>query len=102
MGKRIRFKTHKTMTDTFTNPEQALQALSDPSSANWLAAFAYLSQHPETAELMLETFRETLEQMGIAPSGVDEQSGEPAYSLRDVARAMGIPESDLDPGANET
>lgn len=84
------------MTDTFDSPEQAFLSLSDPSSPDWLAAFAYLSQHPDTAELMLETFRETLEQMGIEPSGTDAATGEPAFTLRDVARAMGLPETDLD------
>lgn len=84
------------MIDTFENPESALLVLSDPSSPDWLAAFAYLSQLPETARLMLETFSETLEQMGMEPSGKDPLSGEPVFTLRDVARAMGLPETELD------
>ena len=47
---------------------------------------------------MLETFAETLAELGVAPSGVDPASGEPAYSLDDVARALGVPGAELDPG----
>lgn len=45
---------------------------------------------------MIETFRETLEQMGIPPTGTDPITGEPSYGLRDIARALGMPEADLD------
>jgi hypothetical protein len=47
---------------------------------------------------MLETFAETLAEMGVVPSGVDAATGEPAYSLDDVARALGVPGAELDPG----
>ena len=76
-------------------------ALATPATPDWGAAFAYLSRHPETAEMMLETFRETLAHMGVAPTGTDPQTGEPAYSLEDVARAMGVSEEDLDVAVDE-
>ena len=44
---------------------------------------------------MIETFRETLEELGIPPTGTDPATGEPAYALADIARAMGVPERDL-------
>lgn len=84
------------MAVAFSSIEAAFQTLADPSNPDWAAAFAYLSAHPETAALMIETFRETLEQMGVAPTGTDPASGEPRFSLRDVARALGVPEADLD------
>jgi len=84
------------MSIEFTSIEQALMALAAPGTPEWGAAFAYLSRHPETAQMMLDTFQETLQQMGIAPTGTDPETGEPAYSLEDVARAMQIPEADLD------
>ncbi len=62
----------------------------------WGEAFRFLASQPETASLMLGTFRETLEQMGVEPSGVDPVTGEPRYSLSDVAMAMRVPESQLD------
>jgi len=71
-------------------------ALATPGTPEWGAAFDYLSRHPDTAQAMLETFQETLEQMGIAPTGTDPQTGDPVYSLNDVARAMGVSEADLD------
>ena len=57
------------MTHSFSSVEEAFIALGNPSDPAWGAAFAYLSAHAETAELMLETFRETLEVMGVEPSG---------------------------------
>jgi hypothetical protein len=44
---------------------------------------------------MIETFRETLEELGIPPTGTDPVTGEPAYALADIARAMGVSERDL-------
>ena len=76
-------------------------ALAIPGTPEWGAAFGYLSRHPDTAEMMLETFRETLEQMGIAPTGTDPQTGEPAYNLEDVARAMGVSEGELDASVDQ-
>lgn len=70
--------------------------MSNPSSSDWGAAFHFLSAHPKTAQLMLETFRDTLDQMGVTPSGNDALTGASAYSLADMARAMGIPEEQLD------
>lgn len=84
------------MLTMISSVEEAFQTLSDPSNPTWGAAFAYLSSHPETASLMIETFRETLEQMGVAPTGTDPASGEPSFSLRDIARALGVSETDLD------
>jgi hypothetical protein len=84
------------MTTTFDSIEAAFTALSDPSRPDWGDAFRFLAAHPETAQLMLETFQETLEQMGVEPSGTDPVTGAPAYNLADVARAMGIPQADLD------
>ena len=83
------------MTTPFASVEDAFQALGDPGSPAWGAAFAYLSSQPETATLMIETFRETLEELGIPPTGTDPATGEPAYALADIARAMGVPERDL-------
>lgn len=81
----------------FDTLDQAIEALADPMDPNWGAAFGLLSGHPGTAQFMLETFAETLAEMGVAPSGVDPATGEPAYSLDDVARALGVPGSELDP-----
>lgn len=83
------------MTNPFDTLEEAFTALSDPSNPAWADAFGFLSGHPDTAQLMLETFRETLEQMGVEPSGIDPVTGEPGYRLEDVARAMGVSEADL-------
>ncbi len=84
------------MSSEFHSVEAAFQALADPGHPAWGAAFAYLAARPETAALMLETFRETLEQMGLPPSGRDPVTGEPMYELNDIAQAMGIPATDLD------
>jgi hypothetical protein len=84
------------MSAEFASVEAAFMALAEPGNPRWGAALAYLSARPETAELILQTFRETLEQMGIAPSGTDPVTGEAAYGIADVARAMGIAETDLD------
>jgi hypothetical protein len=84
------------MSQTFESIDEAFNPLGNPSAPAWGAAFAYLCAHAETAELMLETFRETLETMGVEPSGTDAATGEPSYNLKDIARAMGMPESDLD------
>lgn len=84
------------MTARFASVEDAVQALSDPGSPAWGDAFAYLSCQPETASLMIETFRETLEELGIPPTGIDAGTGEPAYALADIARAMGVPERDME------
>jgi len=84
----------------FASVEDALGVLADPSDPRWLAAFAWLSRHPETASMILETFRETLEEMGAQPSGVDPRSGEPVFSVEDVARALGISGSDLERAAD--
>jgi|APFre7841882724_1041349.scaffolds.fasta_scaffold321296_1 hypothetical protein len=89
------------MAYAFSSIEAAFQTLADPSNPAWAAAFAFLSAHPETASLMIETFRETLEQMGVAPSGTDPVTGEPAYGLREIAQAMGVPEADLDAAVGE-
>ncbi len=82
--------------ETFSSLEEAMMVLSDPSNPSWGAAFAFLSAHPETAAMMLENFSEVLEQMGVEPTGSDPATGAPAYSLEDVAKAIGVPEADLD------
>ena len=84
------------MVKPFSSLDEAFAALANPSDPRWGSAFAYLSAHPETASLMLETFRETLEQLGVAPSGVDPITGEPSFGLREIAQALGVPEADLD------
>jgi len=84
------------MSNRFDSPQDAFMVLAGPSNPGWGRAFRFLSSYPETAELMLETFRETLEQVGVSPSGVDLETGAPAYGLADVASAMGIPEEGLD------
>ena len=84
------------MSITFDSLDQAFAALANPGSPEWAQPFAFLSSHPDTAELMLDTFRETLQEMGAEPSGVDPASGEPVYTLSDVSKALGIPEPDLD------
>jgi hypothetical protein len=85
----------------FASLEEALNALADPESPRWLAAFAWLSRHPETAELILETFRATLVEMGVRPTGADPATGEAVFSLEDVARALGLSEAELDQAATE-
>jgi hypothetical protein len=82
------------MSTTFDSVEQAMLALADPAGGRWGEAFGFLAEHPETAALMLETFAETLAQMGVEPGAVDA-AGEPVYTLADVARALGIAEADL-------
>ena len=84
------------MRHSFDSIEAALMALSNPSDPDWGDAFRWLSSNPETAALMQEVFRETLEQMGIEPSETDPLSGEPSYSLADIARALGASEAELD------
>jgi hypothetical protein len=74
--------------------ERALSILADPSHSEWGTAFGFLASQPDTAELVLEIFQETLEALGVEPAGRDPATGEPAYSLSDVAQAMGIPDAD--------
>lgn len=83
------------MNDTFENVQDAFMALSNPEDPRWAAAFRFLAAHPETAQMMLETFQETLREMGAEASGEDPVTGEPVYSLTDVARALGITEGGL-------
>jgi hypothetical protein len=90
------------MSKEFDSLEAAFMVLSDPSDPDWGEALHLLIQHPETSEMMIETFRETLEQMGVEPSSVDPVTGDPTYSLKDVARAMGIPDAELDVAVEES
>lgn len=88
------------MTSPPLSLDEALEVLGDPEDPRWLRAFALLARHPDTAGVIQATFRETLEEMGARPTGVDPRTGEPVFSLADVARALGIPESALeDPAA---
>lgn len=89
------------MTFPFESIDAAFEALSDPSSERWAQAFAFLFSNPDTSGLMMETFRDTLKDMGAEASGTDPETGEPMYTLKDVAKAMGIPESDLDRAIGE-
>jgi hypothetical protein len=89
------------MSEHFGSLEEALLALSNTDSPDWVRAFNYLAAHPETARAMADTFRETLEQMGVEAGGVDPQTGEPVYALADVARALGVPQADLDAAVAE-
>ena len=84
------------MNKTFDSPEEAFAALANPGSPEWAHAFTFLFEHPDTYEVMLETFQDTLADMGAEPSGVDPDSGEPVYTLSDVSKALGIAETDLD------
>lgn len=84
------------MTTSFDSVEAAFTTLSDPTDPAWAEAFGFLARQPETAQLMIETFRETLEQMGVEPSGTDPAMGGPAYNLADIAKAMGIPPGELE------
>jgi len=84
------------VSDLIETVEDALIVLADPANPSWADAFHFLSGHPDTSELVLETFQETLEQMGVKPSGTDPVTSEPRYRLEDVARALGVPESTLD------
>lgn len=84
------------MDQPFATIEAAFATLADPLDPNWGSAFALLAARPETADLMIETFRETLEQMGVAPTGTDPATGQPSFALADIARALGVPEADLD------
>jgi hypothetical protein len=86
------------MPNPFENIDQAIASLANPADPNWGAAFGLLADHPGTAQFMLETFAETLAEMGVMPSGIDPATGEPAYSLDDVARALGVPGAELDGG----
>jgi len=90
------------MTQRFDSIDAAFMTLSDPSNPEWGEAFEFLMQHPDTSQLMIETFRDTMKQMGIEPSGLDPVTGEPTYTLKDVARAMGIPETELDLAVEES
>jgi hypothetical protein len=84
------------MSRSFTSVEEAFLALADPARADWTAAFGFLAGHPDTAQAMLEAFADTLRDLGVTPGGQDPQSGEPIYTLSDVAQAMGIPEGELE------
>lgn len=90
------------MKQQFETIDEAFLALADPTSPTWAHAFRMLASNPETAGLMLETFRETLEQMGVEPSGADPVTGEPEFNLNDVARAMGVPEASLEIAVQES
>lgn len=90
------------MTDPFKTVEDAVAVPGDPSNALWADAFRFLCDHPETAREMLETFQETLAQMGVEPCGVDPATGEPGFRLEDVAPAMGVPTADLDRATGES
>jgi hypothetical protein len=84
------------MSKSFTSVDEAFLALADPEGPDWAAAFSFLAAHPDTAQAMLETFADTLREMGVTPSGLDPATGTPVYSLSDVAAAMGIPVADLE------
>lgn len=90
------------MKQPFDTIEEAFLALVAPTSRAWAKAFRMLASNPEAAGLMLDTFGETLEQMGVAPSGADPDKGEPAFSLNDVARAMGVSEVGLEIAVQES
>ena len=83
------------MAKTFESVGEAFLALSNTEDPDWMAAFSFFSAHPETSRLMLETFEDTLTDMGVEPGGMDPTTGEPIYTLADVAKALGIPEEEL-------
>jgi hypothetical protein len=84
------------LTSEFDSIEAAFMVLASPGDPGWADAFAFLSKHPRTTQVMLETFRETLEQLGVEPTDTDPLTGEPVFGLADVARAMGVPAEDLE------
>ncbi len=88
------------MNRSFDNIEAAFEVLSNPGSPQWAQAFAFLFTHPDTSEMMLETFQETLRDMGAEATGTDPVSGEPVYTLVDASKALGIAETELG-GAND-
>jgi hypothetical protein len=90
------------MTQAFASVDEAFMALADPTNPAWGAAFAFLASHPETASTLIETFRETLAELGVESTGTDPATGEPVFDLKAVARAMGLPESDLELAAHES
>jgi hypothetical protein len=85
----------------FESADEALSVLSDRSDPLWGEAFQFLLDHPRTAELMRESFRATLAQLGVDPSGVDPDTGEPIYGLREVAGTLGMSEADLESAPKE-
>ncbi len=84
------------MTSSFDSIETAFAILGDPGNPRWAEAFSFLAMEPDTGQLVIEAFRETLEQMGVEPTGTDATSGEPAYALADIAGAMGVSAEDLE------
>lgn len=84
------------MSTKFDSVEAAFMTLADPRSPDWTDAFSFLSRHPRTTQMMIDNFRESLEQMGIEPTETDPVTGEPTFGLGDVARAMGVSEEDLE------
>lgn len=58
--------------------------LADTSNPSWADALRFLPGHPATAQLMLETFQETLARLGVEPSGTDPVTGEPRFLPGDV------------------
>ncbi len=87
---------------SFESMDELLLVLSDPSNPGWAEAFGYLSTHPETSELVMEVFQETLSQLGVEPSGRNETAGEAQYAPADVARALGVPEDAFGVTARKT
>jgi len=87
------------MARQFESLEDAFTILSELGNPDWGAAFSFLASHPDTSNVMLETFRETLAEMGVEPSGNDPDTGEPVYTLDDVAKTLGVPTSELDAGS---
>jgi hypothetical protein len=83
------------MSNPFLSVDEAFRALADSGRPDWAAAFSFLAGHPDTAQAMLEAFADTLQDLGVTPGGQDPESGEPMYTLRDMAQALGIPESAL-------
>lgn len=79
------------MATAFPSVDAALAVLANPGDPAWGRAFSFLAGRPETAPMILAVFAETLEQLGVAPSGQDPETGLPAYTLDDVAGAMGLP-----------
>jgi hypothetical protein len=84
------------MEQPFDTLDAAFMTLANPEDPRWSDAFSFLARQPETGQLIIDTFRETLEQMGVEPSGTDPSTGEPSYSLADIARAMGVPAEELE------
>lgn len=84
------------MATAFGSLEDAFAILAEPDHPRWAEAFSYLAMEPDAGQLLIEAFRDSLEEMGVEPSAQDPVTGEPAYALADIAAAVGVSAEDLE------